>query len=471
MWSVRGCAIGGVVSCAAAAVIGPLSSSCDIRPHCRHWARSQFAHLKGERLNRMDKLFALPIAGDAYLLQVQGRHVLVDGGHSSRSLCSALRSPDVNVSRLDIVVCTHADADHAGGLVSLLDTQPISVGELWLPGAWGDSLPALLRDPREVINALISEMEHWTATVRRGLNQDSDDFDAAVHVDIAEERRRMTQDRPGNDARREQSSREPKAGLTWLREHLPDQALGDAAVFDAAREFNRGRRLARHRAARHSFSERWRTFWLGTINTAERIRRIAIQAVRHDVDVRWFDFGEFAKSGMASGGEPGLLVPMNAVELAIPLPPVPAMGYLARLTPVNEECLVFVTDGAYAWPFEFEVIFTGDSPLGTGPGYQNCFLRDYRDKGTILVATAPHHGSESNAIAYAHLQGMAHVAIWLRSGGSSKHPGPTFRKLPEESRICTHCPHRRREPRLAVVHLSKLPWWPVLRTNGHECDC
>jgi metal-dependent hydrolase (beta-lactamase superfamily II) len=68
----------------------------------------------------MDKLLALPVAGDSYLLDLHGRKILVDGGHSSRSLRTALSSPNVAVTELDIVVCTHADADHAGGLVDLL---------------------------------------------------------------------------------------------------------------------------------------------------------------------------------------------------------------------------------------------------------------------------------------------------------------------------------------------------------------
>ena len=64
----------------------------------------------------MDKLLALPIAGDSYLLHSQGVKILVDGGHSSLSLSAALASPDVAVRDLDIVVCTHADIDHAGAV-------------------------------------------------------------------------------------------------------------------------------------------------------------------------------------------------------------------------------------------------------------------------------------------------------------------------------------------------------------------
>ena len=67
--------------------------------------------------------------GDAILLQdPSGLAVLIDGGRDPRTLDLALRRHAVD--RLAILVVTHGDADHAGGLVEMITSMDI--GELWL---------------------------------------------------------------------------------------------------------------------------------------------------------------------------------------------------------------------------------------------------------------------------------------------------------------------------------------------------
>ena len=83
-------------------------------------------------------LIALDIGqGDALLLVDSAGHaVLIDGGSDPRVLDRALRRNAVE--RLDVVVATHGDADHAAGLVELVRFG--SVGELWLPAYADDPL-------------------------------------------------------------------------------------------------------------------------------------------------------------------------------------------------------------------------------------------------------------------------------------------------------------------------------------------
>lgn len=70
--------------------------------------------------------------GDAILLQdPTGATMLVDGGRDGRTLDRGLRRHGVR--RLDIVVITHGDLDHVGGLRDLL--LSVDVGELWV-GRW-----------------------------------------------------------------------------------------------------------------------------------------------------------------------------------------------------------------------------------------------------------------------------------------------------------------------------------------------
>lgn len=68
--------------------------------------------------------------GDAILLQdPSGQAVLIDGGPDPLLLDRALRRH--GVKRLDLVVVTHGDLDHVGGIVGLVSSG--RVAEVWVP--------------------------------------------------------------------------------------------------------------------------------------------------------------------------------------------------------------------------------------------------------------------------------------------------------------------------------------------------
>jgi competence protein ComEC len=79
--------------------------------------------------------------GDAVLVQGQRGTLLVDAGparpggfDAGRSIVApALRA--LGVRRIDVVVASHADADHRGGLPAILERHP--VGEVWIPAGTG----------------------------------------------------------------------------------------------------------------------------------------------------------------------------------------------------------------------------------------------------------------------------------------------------------------------------------------------
>jgi competence protein ComEC len=81
--------------------------------------------------------------GDAILIRdPSGATALVDGGRDPLVLRSALRRQGVR--DVDLLVVTHGDADHVGGLVGIGDI--LDVGVLWYPGAQspGDILPEVI---------------------------------------------------------------------------------------------------------------------------------------------------------------------------------------------------------------------------------------------------------------------------------------------------------------------------------------
>jgi competence protein ComEC len=74
--------------------------------------------------------------GDAVLLrEPSGATGLVDGGRDPAVLLDALRR--YGVDRLDLVVATHGDTDHVGGLAGL--SQSVEVGRFWAPADQGVS--------------------------------------------------------------------------------------------------------------------------------------------------------------------------------------------------------------------------------------------------------------------------------------------------------------------------------------------
>lgn len=82
--------------------------------------------------------------GDAILVRSRGRVALIDGGRDPVVLADRLRSH--GVGRIDLLVVTHADADHAGGLDGIVADH--GVGRVWVPrfGDLGELVSRLVDD-------------------------------------------------------------------------------------------------------------------------------------------------------------------------------------------------------------------------------------------------------------------------------------------------------------------------------------
>jgi beta-lactamase superfamily II metal-dependent hydrolase len=79
--------------------------------------------------------------GDATLIQDnRGFDMLVDGGRKSagESLLETLQN--AGVEDLEVVIATHADSDHIGGLISLLKSDSIPIESVYYNGYPGDTL-------------------------------------------------------------------------------------------------------------------------------------------------------------------------------------------------------------------------------------------------------------------------------------------------------------------------------------------
>ncbi|WP_170547134.1 MBL fold metallo-hydrolase [Ruegeria arenilitoris] len=421
-------------------------------------------------------LLALPISGESFLLRRAGKNVLVDGGYKKDEIAHVLEHQIRDVQYLDVVVCTHGDGDHVGGLSALLEDWVGRVGQLWLPGRWVNVVPQLARDPAEFLNQLVLELdaelkkpsEEVVSMVRHAENEGIKHNDWRDTASLPE-----TNDEPaisewldGYD-----QSLDPKDILPepeWF--HALRQAEEQLASDEFAnRAFKSARRRVKYRQKRKSsgLEIQIALHWLGLIETAQAIRNLAVAAIRHKIPTRWFDYEGFAKTRKAAGGARGFLVPINAVEQATP--PTLLARYM-HLTQINRESLVFLAPPTRS---RFGILFCADSPLGDGSDFSQSFLPHLprRLRWSPIVATAPHHGSESNSIAYDHLQKWANVEVLLRAGGSTKQPGPTFLEQHRQLRLCTKCPKAGHVPMLTGVFAAAPYRWSNLIALGRRCDC
>lgn len=435
------------------------------------------------RLRTMpDQLLALPIDGESFLLHRQGRSVLVDGGWKKDNVVGVLAKHWPALNTLDIVVCTHGDGDHAGGLPDLLKRWPGHIGQVWLPGRWVEVLPGLMRDPKGFVDSLIQELDRITEEnvpdplVRSGIESPDDNLDAGSQGDRAFGKFEATEpdfvepgtssdertlDDSGDDTV-DLGSTEPTDDPPWFADlRNAGDRVGERAALGA---FRSGRRRVKYRQRNRRIRSDSSSAWLGLIETAKAIRAIAAAAIGRGLRIRWFDFEAFSQTRLASGGVPGFLVPINAREQA----PAPTRIFLyATLSKINKEGLVFFAPPKWT---RLGVLFCGDSPLGDGRKYGKSFLQHSARPRLPIVATAPHHGAETNKAAYDHISKWGCVVVLLRTGGDTRHPGDTFKKQ-GCFKLCATCPQSGRSPQLAgVVSAGPFPWYPWPFT-GVPCGC
>lgn len=393
----------------------------------------------------MKRITALPVTGEAYLLEYLGKRILVDGGYTGAALASALKKQlGETMIHMDIVVCTHSDIDHAGGLTSLLDQPDVKVAEFWLPGSWKEAILDLVENTEVFYKELIEEVKEGGSLkaisgddpekVDRELRKLTSDV-TIPEVDVLIKEGRRLNLRPSSSDRKTTAAARAKQAIRKISK--------DGSVCLRA---------------------------IDLIDTAERIRKIALSANDKRVPVRWFDYLTYSKHRNSSGGE-HFLIPLNAKEL---LEPPALVGFKYRrfisLSRANRESLVYLSSGDDA---HVEVLFCGDSPLGDGPKYTQSFLLGKSTKKP-LIATVPHHGANSNAMAYGHIAGFGQVSFWIRAGGKSHHPESEYQKLPSNLRTCTHCPHNGL-PLQAVCITDKCEEFcdpgAWLTVRSHDCMC
>jgi len=189
---------------------------------------------------------------------------------------------------------------------------------------------------------------------------------------------------------------------------------------------------------------------LKLINSFYKISLLLTNALHSGGYIRWFKY----MNSLQHFPCPNHLYAENAIETAITLYSPKDFMSMLWITTINKYSLVFV--------FESDnnhipnVLFTADSDLH--------FYNQTKTLKDFSIVTAPHHGSESNNLAYSKIAG--NNLIFVRSDRSQlKRPGPSY--LSQTNRYCTIC--RNEGPKQKIVIKFSSSGTPQI--YGRPCIC
>lgn len=88
------------------------------------------------------EFLALNVSGDAFYYKYDEKNILVDGG---KSLSWLAFTRETSCLSIDHMIATHADYDHLGGLVKIINDPNSKCSEVWVPSSWARFLNSIIR--------------------------------------------------------------------------------------------------------------------------------------------------------------------------------------------------------------------------------------------------------------------------------------------------------------------------------------
>lgn len=355
------------------------------------------------------QFIALPVGkGDSFYLKRTEGSVLFDGGQA-QSLPDLIKF-HINSNKIDILICSHNDADHAKGLISLLNDSDISISQVWLPGRWA-----------EIIHRIYTNNLSFIFDVDNNLNLATDacsleEFSEHIRCCPPENRENIRSNKPSE--------------INFNLDQIITSSL--PSIFDLLDCARHTSNFRRRRTARKLAKE--------AILAAHRIIVIATLAKNKNCTLRWFDFEKFEKSKQPSGGE-SWLHPLNSVEVTTHTSTDYSNLDLLALSVANKESLAFYSNVNG----EPSVVFTADTALA------NVSIPNLSNP----LVTAPHHGSSANRGVYK-MPSFA-SATWVRSDmRAPKRPCHEF--IAQQNKYCTRCRNKSSFEQSLVFHSHNGTW-------------
>lgn len=377
----------------------------------------------------MDRFVSLKVGqGDSFYLKRGEHSILVDGGLAEKGISKFFKKGKEQVileNKINILVCTHNDKDHANGILGFLRNEELFCDEVWLPGIWTSRLKDILAKPSIFIHELVLDIvSNHVLYDLATLGDSYSDNDLPL------------------DNRKES---EEYVQLEELYSDLEASLEKNYDIYDVA-QFNRGSYL-------WGLSLSHIELFVEAINAAKLIKDIAVAAFQKGANIKWFEYDEH----QCSGGINGILEPVNSKEIST-VKKRGALEYLA-LSMSNRQSLVFHSPSSSNAP---AVLFSADS---------NFEFKQPISWSNGMIITASHHGSNSNSNCYLRYENESLEdlnSIWVRSDGCFRsRPGPWYLKIPSTQRYCTRCSPDFKSPQNVEFKANKSEWQPF----SNVCTC
>jgi hypothetical protein len=405
-----------------------------------------------------ERFVALPVnQGDAFFLKSPDGSVLVDGGRSVEAF-PELFTRMTGQNEVDVVICTHNDADHANGVLGFLQGG-LGCREVWLPGRWLAALPHVLRPSEQLVLSLWEQAGEAAEkpALRERIEQFRESRPRPPILEIYGDYLAKSLDWRSRSAETSSSPGDTsETGENQWPHQIIDVLERSAETSEWILSYVDWRIWSWHRDPPRKDPEDLRNaLFVGAVAAAKRIRSIASAAYHNGAGVRWFEH----RASIASG-EHTWLCSLNAKQISYvqPCKQGELVAYLA-LSTANLESLVF-------WAPSNKrpgVLFTADSDLNG--------IRLPNLEGALI--TAPHHGSDANRAAYQAVVSTipSRPVNWVRSDGRffRSRPGSAYLNATGR-RFCTLCRSPQPVPKQAVDLFARSGAW-VRHRKTRPCAC
>lgn len=357
------------------------------------------------------QLTALPVnVGDSFLLRDENKIILVDGGMNKQHILQLLNQEHIPHNHIDLIVCTHYDADHINGIIGILQSNKYTFKELWLPEILGSigytlskKIRELFKDPREAMVYIESEDSGCESifTLQENNAIDHDPRENNSFEDI------------------------------------------DTKVLDAFVDYPRFRYFE---PFWHYHDSDVNYKMMLTLSSTVSLISNALHSGAH---IRWFKYNGYTHKTYGFD-----LYSENALQTDITLYDSKLFFlalYHLSLSDINKYSLVYM----YHKENVPDLLFSADSDLHFYP--QQVALKDNS------IVTAPHHGSSANDSAYQKILGTN--LIFVRSDRSQqKRPGQGY--LNETHKYCTICRNTTAKQKIELNYSGS-----VFTTSARVCTC
>jgi len=275
---------------------------------------------------------------------------------------------NLKVSHLDIIVVTHNDRDHSGGIRKVLNNDIIIKKEIYLPALWFDRVEDAIDKPTDFFRELLDDITSLK------------DKEVSYNYDEC-----FVQDEDGGSFDKEVSFKNADQSHdkeTFLNENVKLQKKVGRALHIYKCKSCRKRIVGKKKMSNKK---------LNALNEAlaalSEIIEIYSIALEKNLNIRWFEYDKTndLRGNLASINKlisMPVIRPVNSKYIQLPRMRKYRAYYYIHLNRLNRRSLVFVHEGDGG-----DILFCADSLLHFDLPYS-----------VNLLATTPHHGRKSNDI-------------------------------------------------------------------------